>query len=110
IAIEPTFDAEGKENDTPSNNTPSSDKKPSDDKTSASSTPAAAVTDDEVYQYISDPYRYGLAAIVFFIVPAVAFYLLGGVRWLRRVTGWELAMLGRGARKGKYTMTRDLEK
>ncbi|KAG9049574.1 Peptidyl-prolyl cis-trans isomerase B [Tulasnella sp. UAMH 9824] len=110
LPIEPTYDAEGKENDTPSNNTPSSDKKPSDDKTSVSSTPAAAVTNNEVYQSISDPYRYGLAGIIFFIVPAVAFYLLGGVRWLRRVTGWELAFLGSGGRKGKYTMTRDLEK
>ncbi|KAG9001460.1 Peptidyl-prolyl cis-trans isomerase B [Tulasnella sp. 427] len=115
LPIEASYDAEGKENNVPSNNTPSSDKKPSsDDKISTppSTTTAGSVADEEVYQYISNPYRYVLAGIVFFIVPAVAFYLLGGVRWLRRVTGWELAVLGsgRGGRKGKYSMVRDLEK
>jgi len=71
-----------------------------------------ANTDSEVYQYISNPYRYIFAGLIFFVIPAIAFVLLGGVQWLRRVTGWELAGLGRlGApRRGKYTMVRDLEK
>lgn len=66
---------------------------------------------DSAYQYISNPYRYIFAGLVFFVIPAVAFVLLGGVQWLRRVTGWELGASGRpGSRRGKYSMVRDLEK
>ncbi|KAG8995277.1 Peptidyl-prolyl cis-trans isomerase B [Tulasnella sp. JGI-2019a] len=67
---------------------------------------------DSAYTYISNPFRYFFAGLVFFIIPFVAFVLLGGVQWLRRTTGWELggskSTLSR--RGGKYSALRDLEK
>ena len=38
-----------------------------------------------------------MAGLVFLVIPTVAFVLLGGVRWLKRVLG-----LGRGD-KGSYS-------
>jgi len=50
------------------------------------------------------PYRYTLAGLFFFVIPAVIFYMLGGVRWAKRVLGSDAGP------KGRYQMVKDLEK
>ncbi|KAG8967872.1 hypothetical protein FRC03_009159 [Tulasnella sp. 419] len=62
---------------------------------------------DEEYEYISNPYRYVFAGIVFFVIPSVVFVLAGGLRWLKRITGRDM---GRGSKGGRYAMVKDLEK
>jgi len=51
---------------------------------------------------------YLFAGLVFFVIPAVAFVLLGGVQWIKRLAGQDV--VGGGVRRGKYTALRDLEK
>ncbi|KAG8871140.1 Peptidyl-prolyl cis-trans isomerase B [Tulasnella sp. 332] len=62
---------------------------------------------DSAYTYISNPYRYLFAGLIFFVIPSVAFVLLGGVQWIRRIMGQEP---GGASRRGKYSALRDMEK